>query len=64
LMFSDGPVYNFFFAPLFIVVAILFAGDIFAKRTEFKLPDRSWRRYQMEVIGEPHPDWMIDERLQ
>jgi len=45
LVFSDGPVYDFFYAPLFIVVAILFAVDIFEKRIEFKLPDRRWRRY-------------------
>lgn len=45
LVFSDGPVYNFFFAPLFIIISILFAIDIFAKRIEFKLPDRKWRRY-------------------
>jgi len=40
LMFCDGPVYDFFFAPLFFIVAILFAQDIFAKRIEFRLPDK------------------------
>jgi hypothetical protein len=44
-VFSDGPVYDFFFGPLFIVVAILFAVDIFVNRMKFKLPDRGWRRY-------------------
>jgi hypothetical protein len=45
LVFSDGPVYDFFFAPLFFAVAILFIVDIFVKRTEFTLPDRRWKRY-------------------
>jgi hypothetical protein len=45
LVFSDGPVYDFFFAPLFFAVAILFIVDIFVKRTEFTLPDRRWIRY-------------------
>lgn len=45
LMFCDGPVYDFFFAPLFFIIAILFAVDIFVKRTEFKLPGKGWRRW-------------------
>lgn len=34
-----------FFSPLFIIVAVLFAVDIFKKRTEFGLPAAGWRRY-------------------
>jgi hypothetical protein len=45
LVFSDGPVYDFFFAPLFFIVSILFIVDIFVKRTEFTLPERGWNRY-------------------
>jgi hypothetical protein len=45
LVFTDGPVYDFFFAPLFIIIAILFAVDIFAKHIEFRLPEGWWRRY-------------------
>ncbi len=32
-------------APLFIIVAILFAWDIFANKTQFRLPDARWQRY-------------------
>ncbi|MBN2323328.1 MAG: hypothetical protein JXQ30_06305 [Spirochaetes bacterium] len=45
LLFSDGPVYDFFFAPLFFAVAILFILDIFVKRTAFSLPENRWKRY-------------------
>jgi len=36
---------TFLGAPLFIIVAAVFALDIFAKKTEFKLPDASWHKY-------------------
>jgi hypothetical protein len=45
LVFSDGPVYDFFYAPLFILIALLFAIDILAKRIEFQLPAGGWQRY-------------------
>jgi hypothetical protein len=45
LVYADGPVYDFFFAPLFIIISILFAVDIFAKQIEFRLPEGWWRRY-------------------
>jgi len=32
-------------SALFIIVAILFAIDIFKKKTEFRLPTTRWRRY-------------------
>jgi hypothetical protein len=34
-----------FFSVLFIIVAVLFAMDIFKKRTEFRLPTTKWQRY-------------------
>ena len=34
-----------FFSVLFIIVAILFALDIFKKKIEFKLPVTRWQRY-------------------
>ena len=34
-------------APLFIIVAILFAWDIFGNKTQLRLPDIKWRRYLM-----------------
>jgi hypothetical protein len=45
LIFSEGPIYDFFFAPLFIIIASLFALDIFAKRIKFGLPEKGWKRY-------------------
>jgi hypothetical protein len=39
LMFARGPFYYFFGAPLFILIAVLFAVDIFRNKIEFKLPD-------------------------
>ena len=32
-------------APLFIVTAVLFAADIFTKKTTFKLPDPRWHKF-------------------
>lgn len=32
-------------APLFIFVAILFAWDIFANKTQISLPEKSWQKY-------------------
>ena len=34
-----------FFSVLFIIVAVLFAMDIFKKKTEFRLPATKWQRY-------------------
>jgi len=34
-----------FGAPLFIIIAILFAVDVFAKKTEFRLPNARWQKY-------------------
>lgn len=34
-------------APLFIIVAILFAWDIFGNKTQLRLPDIKWQRYLM-----------------
>ena len=45
LVTCDGAVHTFFFAPLFLVVALLFAIDIFTQQTQFKWPDVGWKRY-------------------
>lgn len=34
-------------APLFIIVAILFAWDMFGNKTQLRLPDIKWQRYLM-----------------
>ncbi len=44
LIFVRNPISMFIGAPLFIVVAILFAVDVFANRTQFRLPDAKWQR--------------------
>ncbi len=44
LIFVNNPISTFFGAPLFIILAILFAVDIFVKRTEFKLPNSKWKQ--------------------
>ena len=50
LIFAKNPISTFFGAPLFIILAILFAVDIFAKKIEFKLPDIKWRKWMTNFI--------------
>jgi hypothetical protein len=45
LIFAKNPISTFFGAPLFIILATLFAVDIFAKKTEFRFPDVKWRKW-------------------
>jgi hypothetical protein len=45
LIFAKNPISTFFGAPLFIILAILFTVDIFAKKTEFRFPDVKWRKW-------------------
>ncbi len=45
LIFAKSPMATFFGAPLFIIVAILFAVDIFTRKIEFRLPDVKWQKY-------------------
>lgn len=45
LVFAKSPFSTFFSAPLFIIVAILFAIDVFKKKIEFRLPVVRWQRY-------------------
>ncbi|HEY73452.1 MAG TPA: hypothetical protein G4N99_09290 [Thermoflexia bacterium] len=44
LIFVRNPISTFIGAPLFIVVTILFAVDIFARKTNFRLPEAGWKR--------------------
>jgi hypothetical protein len=44
LIFLRNPVSMFTGVPLFIVVSVLFAVDIFTKKTKFHLPDAKWKR--------------------
>lgn len=44
LIFARSMV-SVFFSALFIIVAILFAMDIFKKKIEFRLPITRWQRY-------------------
>lgn len=41
---------NYFFGSLFIIVAILFALDMFRQRMDFHLPRVSWKRYLTLVL--------------
>jgi len=45
LIFARNPIATFLGAPLFTIVAILFAVDIFTKKIEFRLPDVTWQKY-------------------
>ncbi len=42
-VFVKNPISTFVGAPLFIVVALLFAIDIFAKKTRFQFPQATWK---------------------
>jgi hypothetical protein len=44
LGFARNPISMFTGVPLFIVVTVLFAVDVFAKRTAFRLPEGRWMR--------------------
>jgi hypothetical protein len=44
LIFLRNPISMVTGLPLFIVVSILFAVDVFTRRTEFRLPDAKWKR--------------------
>ena len=45
LIYAKGLISTFLGAPLFIIVAILFAVDIFTKKIEFRFPDLKWQKY-------------------
>ena len=45
LVYTKGPISSFIGAPLFIILAILFAADIFQRKTEFKFPDLKWQKH-------------------
>jgi hypothetical protein len=45
LIFARNPIANFLGAPFFMIVAILFALDIFTKKIEFGLPDVTWQKH-------------------
>jgi hypothetical protein len=44
LVFVKNPISTFTGVPLFMVVAVLFAVDIFTKKTQFRLPDAKWKK--------------------
>ena len=44
LIFVKNPISMFTGAPLFILVSLLFAADIVAKKTQFQLPEAKWKR--------------------
>jgi hypothetical protein len=44
LIFAKNPISQFFGAPLFIILAVLFVVDIFTKRTSFRLPEGKWKQ--------------------
>jgi len=45
LIFGKELPGTFLGAPLFIITPVLFAVDIFTKKTEFKLPNARWHKY-------------------
>jgi len=47
LIFGKELPGTFLGAPLCILVAILFVWDIFANKTQFRVPDIKWQRYLM-----------------
>jgi hypothetical protein len=44
LFYVRNPISTFSGVPLFLVVAALFAIDIWAQRTSFRMPDAGWKR--------------------
>lgn len=44
LLFMRNPISMVTGTPLFITISILFAVDIFTRRTEFRLPDARWNK--------------------
>jgi hypothetical protein len=44
LVFVRNPISTFAGVPLFLIVAILIAVDIFAKKTQFRFPDAKWKK--------------------
>jgi hypothetical protein len=44
LIVARNPISTFTGVPLFIVMAVLFAVDIFTKKTQFRLPDAKWKK--------------------
>ena len=44
LIFVRNPISMVIGTPLFVIVSVLFAVDIFTKRTEFQLPNAKWKR--------------------
>jgi hypothetical protein len=45
LIYAKNPISTFVGAPLFIIVAILFAVDIFTNKISFGLPRAKWQKY-------------------
>ena len=44
LVFLKNPISMIVGAPLFIIVSLLFAADIFAKKIHFQLPKATWKK--------------------
>lgn len=44
LIFVRNPISTFTGVPLFLIVATLFAVDVFTKKTKFRLPDAKWQK--------------------
>jgi hypothetical protein len=64
LIFLRNPISSVTGLPLFIIVSILFAVDIFTKRTAFRVPDATWKRrltilWLLLVVLYPLVGWMF-----
>jgi hypothetical protein len=44
LVFMRNAISMVIGTPLFVIVSVLFAADIFVQKTEFKLPDAKWKK--------------------
>jgi len=44
-VYSVGPVSQFFYGPLFLLVGAFLFIDMFRKRIHFRLPEKKWVRY-------------------
>jgi hypothetical protein len=45
LIFVKNPISMFTGAPLFIIVSLLFAADIWTKKTRFRSPGATWKKW-------------------
>jgi hypothetical protein len=65
LIFVKNPLSMFTGAPLFIIVSLLFAVDILAKKTHFQPPEATWKKgltlfWIVLVFLQPVIGWLLE----